>query len=121
MRNEPIANRFQWYTLIVTIVALFLCLTWTPAHGYCIARIDNATSQTGDLSGGEGSDLNLVASMSSSGVSSSQPDWLTNRPSAYDTYDETPSSYPPSVPEPGTMMLISIGLLGAAVYRRIRK
>ena len=125
MKNEQIVNRFQLVFLAVTIILLFLCLTWSPAYGYSLARIDNITVKTIETDnslGSQGTGLSLAASAPGLGMPADRPVWSAEQPFAYNTYDEVPNDCPPpSVPEPATLMLLGIGLAGVSICRKMRK
>ncbi len=122
MKNEQVINRFQLVFLAVTVILLFLCLTWSPAYGYSLARIDNITIRSDDSLGSQGTGLSLAASAPGLGMPADRPVWSAEQPFAYSTYDEVPNACPPpAVPEPATLMLLGIGLASVSIYRKMRK
>jgi len=121
MRDDPAVDRFQLVFLSVTIVVLFLCLTWSTAYGYSFSRIDNIASQTNAPQGSEGNSSALKSSMTSYSSYSDRFSWNDDESFARDTDDGVPASCPPPTPEPATLVLIGMGLAGAAVYTRLRR
>ncbi len=121
MRDEPVVDRFPRIFLATTIIILFLCLTWTSAYGYGFSTVDKIASQTTDPSGGDGSGTVGKSSMYSYGEYGDRWLWSADAPIADNTDSGVPSNTPPQTPEPATLMLIGMGLAGAAIYRRLGK
>lgn len=121
MSNERIVNRVNLVVLVTTIIVLFLCLTWSPAYGYSLARIDNIAIETDNSCGSQGTSPSLTASSSGMTQPADRRDWTEGQSSDYRTHDDVPDACPPpEVPEPGTLMLLGLGLAGASIYKRIR-
>lgn len=119
MRDEPVVDRFQKVLLATTIIILFLCLTWTSAYGYGFSTIDKIASQTTEPSGGDGTVGK--SSMYSHGEYGDRWLWSDDYSIADNTDSGVPSNTPPETPEPATLILIGMGLAGAAIYSRLGK
>ena len=115
MRYEHTTSRFNLIAMAAVIIMLFLALTWTPAYGYSMSRVDNLT---GGNSGGQLPSPDKSTSLNASGFDNQMFD---SDPLIDGDRDDHNTNCPPEVPEPATLLLIGFGLAGGAALRRFRQ
>jgi hypothetical protein len=125
MRNDYHSGRLQLVLLAITLILLFVSLTWTPAYGYGIARIDNIASQTDDPSDGGTDGAALRTGASGTGVTHDRYNWSDTKLLVYDLGDyaepDNPPDNPPETPEPATVVLVGLGLAWTVAYRKAKR
>lgn len=125
MTIDNTLKRLQLATFCSTIVILVLCVTWSPAYGYSASRIDNITAATDNSLGNAEIEPVLTTGLNNTGANgalAARPSWTESEyPETYGTFDEVPAGCPPPVPEPATLILLGMGMVGAAAYRKVRK
>ena len=123
MRQKPTNNKWRVLAVSVSVIMLFLGLTWSPAYGLILSNVDNVTMRGGS-SLGEGSGSSLSSDFYSSNASNRyriDHKINDNGDIIYDTRDDYPSTTPPEIPEPATLILFGLGLVGGTAFRKLRK
>jgi hypothetical protein len=125
MKHIISANKLGPLAVSILVIALVLCFTWTPVYGFNFSRIDNVAGGTGDNTAGsngageKGSDM-LLTTGSNFGSLTTHLDPGNSYTNFRDDMDFDNSNPPCSVPEPTTLILLGLGLVGGSLYRKVR-
>jgi hypothetical protein len=110
MDQSSSVNRWHLAILAALIIGMVLCLSWTPAYGFGFSKADLAA---GSGSAPVGNPPSGTPVGNGSTPIAPTTSWTT-------TFADSPETCPPPIPEPGTLILLGLGLAGGAAIKRLR-